>query len=412
MRPAEGSSTKDTRGLALLPRPSRKRDDAIGGSNGAAEAGKRAFRYSRRPRLGWALRPLEIDVASRVGILLVVLAISYNERTGIGTLLRAWDGKWFLMAARYGYPSALPVAYGNAAQSTLGFFPAFPVLIRLVHLITTLGYEAAALAVVTVAGAAASLFIWRLVADVDGERAADYGTALIMFSPAAFVLSMVYSEALLMAALAGCLLMLRRGRWLAAGLLGAVASATDPLGIAVVLPCAVAALLAVRHRREWRSLLAPLLAPAGVVAFFCYLWVHDGTPLAYYIAQRHGWQGGALGTGIYVQFTYLVSNGFNEINDTVKAASTLAIAALLVVFLRRRPPIAITLYVIGALVLAALSPIISWTPRVALRAFPLFGFTALKLPVRWIPIAIGLSALLMATLCYLALANAQVPYTP
>ena len=39
-------------------------------------------------------------------------------------------------------------------------------------------------------------------------------------------------------------------------------------------------------------LLAPLLAPSGLVAFAVYLWWRTGTPFASYEAQRYGWHQG------------------------------------------------------------------------------------------------------------------------
>lgn len=75
----------------------------------------------------------------------MVVSISHGDRTGVASWLNAWDGRWFLLAAQHGYPSSLSVVFGNAAQSTLGFFPAFPVPISLMHLATTISYESAAI---------------------------------------------------------------------------------------------------------------------------------------------------------------------------------------------------------------------------------------------------------------------------
>ncbi len=379
-------------------------------ATGAPGAEQPASRRAMPARYSW-LKPIGMDLAARLGVLLAVLTVGYNENEGIARLLRSWDGKWFLLAARYGYPNALPSGYGVKAQSTLGFFPAFPILIKLSHLVTRLSYEYSALLAVGLVGIVASVVIWRLIQDIYGDRVADWGTALVLFSPAAFVLDMVYSEALLIAVAAGCMLALRRRRWVVAGLLAAVAAATDPLGIAIGLPCLAAAYMAIREDGEWRSLLAPILAPAGVVAFFCYLWVRVGTPFGYYIAQRRGWQGGVLFTGLYAPFGYIFDHGFNDIDDTVKAASTLVVAVLLIFFLRRRPPVQVALYVLGVLVLAAASPIISWTPRVALRGFPVIGMAFGRRWARFMPAVLGLSGLLMAILCYLALATTRA-YTP
>jgi len=357
-------------------------------------------------------RPLLIDVAARISTLLVACAVASTDRVGVGTLLDKWDGKWFLLAAHSGYPSTIPTGIGNTAQSTLGFFPAFPLVIRGVAAGTGLSDEMAGLLAVYVLGLVASVLIWKLLAHTVGETGADIGTAFVLFSPSAFVLGMVYSEALLLVCVAGCLLALRRHRWVLAGVLAAVASATDPLGAAVFVPCAIAAWSAIRDHRAWRSLAAPILAPAGITTFFVYLWIHVGTPFAYYIAQRRGWQSGTLGLGLLSPFQYLFDYGFNDPNETVKAVSTLAVAVLLVAFLRRRPDGPTVGYVVATLALAAISPLISWTPRVALRAFPVLGFPVARLRHPWVLAVLVLSAVCMCVLTVLALGNGTIPFTP
>ncbi|MHB8262864.1 MAG: ArnT family glycosyltransferase [Acidimicrobiales bacterium] len=357
-------------------------------------------------------RPIAIDVAARLGSFLCIYTIAVAERVPVMRLLRMWDGRWFLLAARTGYPSVIPSGHGFHAQSALGFFPGFPLVIRGVVAVTGFGYEFSALIAVWMLGLVASVLVWQLLCDYYGPLAADGGTAFVLISPAAFVLGMVYSEALLVAAVAGCLLALRRHHWLIAGLCGAIASSTDPLGVAVAVPCVLAAIAAIRHGRRWRALIAPLLAPAGVSAYFGYLWVHTGTPFAYYIAQRRGWQGGTLGMGLISPFAYLYQNGFRDVNDVVKAMSTIGVALLLVFFLvKRRPDWPVAGYVIGVLGMAAISPIVSWTPRVALRAFPVLGFTLSRLRMTWMVVLIGLSSVLMAALAILTVAGHAL-FTP
>jgi len=382
--------------------PMDGRPDAAG-----RPSGRLVHRWER-----W-LRPVAIDAAARIAAFLCMYAIAVAEHVPIAGLLRQWDGRWFLLAARTGYPSVIPSGFGDGAQSTLGFFPAFPLVIRGVVAVTGLGYEAAALLAVWVLGLVASVLVWRLLCDHEGPAAADLGTAFVVCSPAAFVLGMVYSEALLLAAVAGCLVALRREHWVLAGLCAAVATATDPLGLAVLVPCLVAAVTAVRSGRKWRALAAPVLAPAGVVAFFSYLWVHTGTPMAYYTAQRRGWQGGTLGTGLVSPFDYLVHHGLRDVDDVVKAVSTLGVAVLLVALLarRRRPSGPVVGYVVGALALAALSPIITWTPRVALRSFPVIGFPTARLRTPWSVALLGTSAMLMCVLSVLTVAGSR-PFTP
>src|SRR5207253_1167110 len=123
--------------------------------------------------------------------------------------------------------------------------------------------------------------LWRLLARIWGREVADRGTALFCFFPGSFVLSMVYSEPLMLALAIGCLLALLDRRWLVAGVLAGLATGVRPNAVALVAACAWAAAVAIVKRREWRALVAPLLAPAGLVAFFAFLWARTGRPDAW-----------------------------------------------------------------------------------------------------------------------------------
>lgn len=360
---------------------------------------------------GWT-RGAGIFLASRIGVLLVVVALAYNDHTSVGRLLASWDSKWYLLAAAHGYPAHIPTGHGNAAQSTLGFFPLLPALIRGVAVVTRLPVEGSGLVVTAMAGLAASVACWHLLRDLTDADGADRGTALVVFSPAAFVLSMVYGEGLLITFGALTLMALRRGRFAVAGICAGLASATDPIGIALLAPCLVAALRGIRRGRDWRPLLSVGLAPWGVIAFFSYLWAHDGTPFAWFVAQRRGWQSGRMGTGIYLIYEHLFEHGFTNVNDIVKATSTIVVVAILVVFLRGRPPAEVVAYVAVVCFLAALSPIIGFSPRIALRAFPLLGVFGAGLSRRVFVIVFGLSALALSTLIVLSLGTAPIRFTP
>jgi hypothetical protein len=242
-----------------------------------------------------------------------------------------------------------------------------------------------------------------MLRDVFGPTGADRGTALVVFSPGALVLSLVYSEAATVLLVACTLLALRRRRWVVAGLCAALATAADPVTTAVIVPCVVGAWIAVRDRREWRSLWAPLLAPLGIATFFLYLWAHTGSPLEYFRAQRAGWQGGTYFGGIPVAFWHLFTHFFADPDYAVKAVSAVVCVGLLVIFFRARPPATWVGYVIAVLVLGAVSPVIGVTPRLLLRGFPLLGVVGAKLPPLWFEAVLGLSALCMAALGMMAM---------
>lgn len=347
--------------------------------------------------------PAAIFTASRVGMLLVAVALSHLQHKSVLSYLTRWDSAWYLAAARTGYPHAIAPGVGRPAQTTLGFFPLLPIAIRVAADVTGLSYPRVGLIVTFVAGLVAAVLIWWLLYPTWGRVGAGQGVALVFFSPGAFVLSEVYSEGFLLALVAGALLALRERRWLTAGILAGLASATEPLGIAVIAPCAVAAVYAIRRRREWRSLLAPVLAPAGVVGFFCFLWVRTGNPLAWFITQRRGWQGGSMGSAIYHEFVGVAHTGFAHPDYAVKLASFLTSVVLMGFFLRRPREAAALAYVSAVLFLAFLSPITGWSWRVLLCAFPLLAVPGARMRGGWFLAVLGVSALAMAAVAFVSM---------
>ena len=174
------------------------------------------------------------------------------------------------------------------------------------------------------------------------------------------------------------------------------------MAAAAIVPCVVAAVVAVRTRGEWRALWSALLAPLGIGLFFLYLWIHTGTPFAWFDAQRAGWQGGAFGAGIPTAVGHVLVHGFHDLNADVKTVSTLAAIALLLSFWRARVPAPWVAYVVAVLLLGIASPIIGITPRLLLRGFLLFGVVGATLSRRHFEVVLALSILALATLTVLS----------
>jgi hypothetical protein len=349
-------------------------------------------------------RPVVIYLLSRAGVLLIAGAVASNAREHFTKALIVWDGPWYLSIARSGYVTAIPPgSSSNSAQSNLGFFPLLPLLIRGTHDVTGFDLGVSGLVITFVAGLFAAIAVWWLLLEFFGESGATRGTALVFFSPGALVLSLVYTEGLTILLVACVLIGLRRRRWLLAGLCAALATTADPVGSAVIVPCAIASYLAIRSHREWRSLLAPALAPLGVGAFFAYLWAHTGSPFEWFNAQRAGWQTGSFGGSVPTAVAAVWRHGFANPDAVVKVISLLVAIGLLVVFLRAHPPAPWVGYTIAVLVIGIVSPIIGVTPRLLLRNVPLLGVVGARLDSKWFEIILGFSTLCMAALAVLAM---------
>lgn len=259
---------------------------------GSAGHGSRLSpRIGTRPLLGWW--EVSVYLESRVAILCIAVGIALWSHVSIGSELSNWDGVWYLAIVRHGYPSYVPLG-----QSTLGFFPLYPLSIILMNSLIHVGALPSALLVSGLSGFLAVSLVEKLVEQWWGRRAAKRTFVLICFFPGSVVFSMVYPEALTIAVVAGCVLALSRNQWVLAGVLAGAAGALEPVGLTAIAVCALAAwdystLGGIDWQRARRSVTAPILACWGIASFSLFLWVRTGNPLAFVKAQESGWhQGG------------------------------------------------------------------------------------------------------------------------
>jgi Gpi18-like mannosyltransferase len=317
--------------------------------------------------------------------------------------LGRWDGAWYVSLARNGYPGRAAFADAPAAAA---FFPLYPLGIRALAAATPLTPMAAAVGLTLGLGAVASVLVWRLARAVGADAAAaDRMTALVCFFPGAVVLSMAYAEGLLLAGAAGSLLALVRRRWVVAGVVAGITTASRPNGAALVVACGWAAAMAVRDRREWKALVAPALAAGGVLVFFAWLWRRTGEVDAWFVAQREGWhERFDFGTNIPSRIGDAFSDPIlrfqhlHDVNNLIAVAGLAFIAAAGVAMWRWRPPGAVVAYSVASAALVVGSHTIGARPRLVLAAFPLVMAVGAELRGAAYYAALGVSAGLMVAL--------------
>ena len=334
---------------------------------GEEEEGRRA---AMRGWAAMAARPVSLYLASRV---VVLTAMWMASRMAPPDTLRHtvvfWDGGWYLQTASGGYPQALPMVDGHVAPSTFAFFPVFPLCIRAVHALG-LSYLTAGLIVAGVAGAITAVLLWLLLRRLWGAAAADRGVALFCFFPGAFVLSGVYAEALMLALSIGCLLALLSRRWVLAGVLAAVATGTTSHALALAPACAWAAAAAIRQRRQWAALAAPVLAPLGFIAFQAFLWNRTGVIDAY-MQTHHAWDVRVDLADTWHKFRDFFREPLVDVNITIAVAGTVFLAVTLVLLVRARPPAPVLIYTVIVMLPVMVSETLGARPRFLLTAFPL-----------------------------------------
>jgi Mannosyltransferase (PIG-V) len=188
-----------------------------------------------------------------------------------------WDSVWYLAIARGGY---------GHQQARTAFFPLFPLVTRGLGIV--IGSDLiAGIAISMAMFVVALLLLYRLTSlELDAARA-ELAVMLIAFCPMAYFFSAVYSESLYLALSVGCVLQARRGRWWAAGVLGALAAASRNSGIVLAVPVALMFFYGPREDRplpssRWAQRIAAGTSAADGAA-------GRGRPLGAR-ARRWGWQ--------------------------------------------------------------------------------------------------------------------------
>src|SRR3954451_12063034 len=353
----------------------------------------------RRPP-PWLVHPLALFAGSRL-VTLPAFGVSMllAPGGGIAKVLRQWDGGWYLNLAANGSPRHVPMTFGPEAQTTIAFFPLFPALARAVSTVTGLGLEASAMVVVLLCGAAASVALWSLVARLRDDATADATVALFVFFPGTIALSMVYSEALAVALVIGCCWALLERRWVIAGILGALATATRPNTGAVVLAAAVAAAIEVRRHGNWRSLAAPLLAPLGAIGYLGFLWWWTGDAMAWGDTQWHGWHERFVPHQSALDVFHYVRGRFHDVSLMVVVLTILFAILAAVLVLTSDMPAVLRVFAVGTLAIGMTSA--GLRPRFVLLAFPVFLALADRLDRTSLLVVVGGSAVLLGSYCVL-----------
>jgi Mannosyltransferase (PIG-V) len=189
-----------------------------------------------------------------------------------------WDSGWFIRIADHGY---------DVKQSS-AFFPLYPLVVRGVAEVVRSTVIAGVAVSVASAGVAA-IAIFRIARRFVGDAVASDSVLLLALFPLAFVFTAVYSDALFLALASWSFLAALSRRAVPASLLGALAVATRPLGLAL-LP-ALLVLLWPRER-TLRARLEPLalvLLPAALAAYALYLHYHFHDAGAFYHSQNVFW---------------------------------------------------------------------------------------------------------------------------
>lgn len=245
------------------------------------------------------------------------------------------DAGWYYLIAEKGY------SYTPGQQSPIAFFPTYPLLVHGVGELISGDFSTAAGLITLICGAGVVMLFADWVRTRVQPRTAVVAVAVLLVYPYSFFLyGTGYSDASFLLSTLGAFALLERRKYVLAGIVGAVATAGRPVGIAVAVGLVVRAVELVAEDRaarratgvpvgstagpasgagwspderpagrrgpvsvrelvdavpflRWRHA-ALLLSGAGLVAWMVYLAVRFGDPVAFATVQAApGWEQGS-----------------------------------------------------------------------------------------------------------------------
>ena len=366
--------------------------------------------------------------------------------------LDAWfrgDSGWYYAIASQGY------SYTPGVQSPIAFFPAYPLAVHGLGLLLGGDFSTAAGVLTLLCAAGVVVLFAGWVRSRVGTRTAVVAVALLLVYPYSFFLyGTGYSDALFLLSTLAAFALLERRLYLLAGLVGVLATAGRPIGIAVTIGLVVRAvemlaerragaelpqtvgvggrepdgpaaalpdrgeplqlLLLVRALRSvgWREV-SLLASVGGLIAWTVYLGTRFGDPLAFATVQgAPGWnQGGGPFTWFKGPFVgSVLSLDWDVLVLLIPQALACLAAVLLVRTCWRTFGWGYTAFAVVSIAI----PIIGTKDfmgagRYVLAAYPLLAAAAVVLTgprrPRWLaPVVLGLLAagLVVATVAYVA----------
>ena len=199
-----------------------------------------------------------------------------------------WDASWYLdIAVGRGY------FYVPGQQSSVAYFPLYPMLIRYMDKILPSDAAIAAIFITVLSGFVGSLLLWKWTnTQMDCRSSAIVWLTMYTWPFAFYLFGVAYSDALFIALTFGAFYLIEKDKIFWAGVVGAFATACRPVAPAL---CVGLGLVVLQKRGAFKNLrvkdFSIVISGVGLLAFMVYLKWKFNDPLAFSHVQV-GWDQG------------------------------------------------------------------------------------------------------------------------
>jgi len=216
-----------------------------------------------------------------------------------------WDAGWYLQIVTEGYRY---VPGDPTVQQNIAFFPAYPMLVRVIGRLLggdMTGYVAAGMVVSIASFFGALVYLYAFARDRYGDEVASGAIWLLAAYPFAIFFGAIYTESLFLLGTVGAFYHFSREQFGRAAGWGLLVGLTRLNGALLVLPLAWLAISALFAKKGWRALAAAAAPGFGLVIYALFIWTLTGSPFAF-AASHEAWGRTYEGLGSLVSHQYSI----------------------------------------------------------------------------------------------------------
>jgi len=212
-----------------------------------------------------------------------------QEQSDLELRLSPYDGPQYLNIAYYGYEKM-----AKEDPKIYAFFPLYPFLIRIFSPLTANNYTVAGLLISFVCHFLGVIYFYRLILLDSDEKTARNSVKYFLIYPTAIFFLAVYTEALFFLLSILVFYLIRKRNWWLAGLFGLLGAISRPPGILLLVPFVIEYLIYLKEiriqglldffKKSRANFLSAALIPAGLLAYFYYVYLTTGDLFFYFKA--------------------------------------------------------------------------------------------------------------------------------
>ncbi len=203
-----------------------------------------------------------------------------------------WDGIHYLKLAELGYDGYIE----NGQHLFLVFFPLYPWLIRLFHLLIP-SYEVCAYLVSNLSYIGGCVILYLLLAREFSKTVARRTVVFLSVFPFAFFFGSIRTESLFFLTSVAAIYFIRTHRFVLAGIVGALAALTRLQGVLLVIVALAELFVFYQPWKQWRTVwktvtgkaLVSLLPCVGTLGYLLLNYLVEHNPFQFLIYQKEHW---------------------------------------------------------------------------------------------------------------------------